>query len=83
MKREGTIRKTIAQIKRLTSTLDTDDRAFDQSYGAVEALRWVLGEGPNPRGLAEPLEIVRPAANDHKEQREVQQSMMSRLSRCW
>jgi hypothetical protein len=56
MKAEKTIREALRWLNisqghpRLRG-----DRAFDQVYGAAEALRWALGEGPNPTGLNKPL----------------------------
>ena len=52
--------KTIREALRWLRISQSDprlrgDRASDQVYGAAEALRWVLGEGPNPTSLNKPL----------------------------
>ncbi len=47
----ATIQREIREIEKRKVNL-LHKRAQDQAYGAVEALRWVLGEGPPPKYLA-------------------------------
>jgi hypothetical protein len=57
MLKETTIRRAIAELRKHWLCLAPKDRAQDQAYGATEALRWVLGEGPHPRIFATPLTL--------------------------
>jgi hypothetical protein len=56
MKAEKTVRAELRELRlRLGDPRLRGDRAEDQTYGAAEALRWVLGEGPRPVGLSQPM----------------------------
>lgn len=57
MKAERTIRRELAALRAVRDL--HGDIAADHCYGASEALRWVLGEAPPPRGLTKPLGIER------------------------
>ena len=55
MKAESTIRNQLKRLEKAKAVLPLYDRATDQAYGAIEALRWILGDGPPLDGLAVPL----------------------------
>ena len=55
LRKEPTVRRTLCKIRKLAKKLDSQDAATDQVFGAAEALRWVLGEGPSPIDLTIPL----------------------------
>jgi hypothetical protein len=54
MKAQGTVYNELRAIQRGRRKLGSC-REDDQAYGAAEALRWVLGEGPRPMYLARPF----------------------------
>lgn len=50
LKAERTIRSMIFQLQATLNKLPP--RSQDQSYGAIEALRWVVGLGPSMKHFA-------------------------------
>lgn len=56
IKPKKTIYRELQELNlRLKDSRLCGDRAGDQTYGAAEALRWVLGIGPRPIGLSRPM----------------------------
>lgn len=56
MKPKRTVQRELQELEiRFRDPRLYMDRAGDQTYGAAEALRWVLGIGARPIGLSRPM----------------------------